>query len=228
MDLEEVNKIILEVKKHRLNSVSLVNFKGEIPEILYDFDWVKKLYFFECPKVKLSSIARMSNLNELHIRYCKLESFVDLSDLKSLNELNLEGNDLTKIPPNLPSSITSFDISENELEDLDNVLNLGNLIELYAIENKIKKLPNFNGCPNIELFDVSNNGIITFPKELFDHHLERIKKSELDIHISGNPFIEIFELEESKYSYRSDWGHVEGVSHSKSLFEDYKRLYKRI
>lgn len=219
---EEVVNIIKKTKEEKFDEISLVNFNEEIPDEIFNFGWLKKLYLYGCPKLEFKSCFKLKNLNLLHIRLCSLNSFVGCESLSNLEELNLEGNNLIRIPNDLPKSIISLDISDNKLVSIDNIENLPNLIELYLINNQITEVPDFLSNRKLELIEIGNNNISKFPKLLVSQNYERMKAHKFDVHIYDNPFIKNLNLNTEEYILRGDWGYVNGLSNSEYLIKDFE------
>lgn len=224
MTIEEIKDIVNKVKCEKIDELSLVNFDGEIPDDIFYFDWLEKLYLYGCPKINIESCFKLKNLKLLHLRFCDLSSFKGSSSLIKLEELNLEGNNLKTVPNDLPKSIISLDLSENQLISINQIETLPNLFELFLMYNKIQEVPDFTNNQNLELIELGGNNISKFPRLLVKNNYNRMKEHKFDVHIYDNPFIENMNLDSDKYILKAEYGYVNGLSNSELLLEDFKLI----
>jgi Leucine-rich repeat (LRR) protein len=220
MTQEKIDEIVKKVIEDRLEQISIVDYDKELPNEIFECTWLKKLYLYDCPKLDITSCLKLKNLNELHVRFCNVNSFDGSHIFTKMKELNLEGNNLSRLPNKLPKSIISLDISDNKLVSINEVESLPNLIELLLINNEIQEVPNFLKNPKLELIELGNNNILRFPKSLVKLNHERMKARKFDIHIYGNPFIKTMNLNPEDYILRNEWGYADGVSNSEHLLRD--------
>ncbi|XP_041050410.1 volume-regulated anion channel subunit LRRC8D-like [Carcharodon carcharias] len=99
----------------------------------------------------LHNLGSMLNLARLDLQNCDLETIPPgIFGLSSLQELNLQGNELTTI------------------EEIENLQRLRKLFSLNLSSNKIRSIPDtFSLISNLERFNISNNLIETLPNSMF-------------------------------------------------------------
>jgi hypothetical protein len=224
MTQEQVHNALNLCIQNKSNTIYINNYEGEIPKELYDFHWIKELTIDSCALVDTQSIGKMKNLEQLRIRWCGIDNINEFHALINLWELTLEGNNIPSIPDNLPKSIKTLEINDNCITSLETLELLPNLIDVYAQNNRISRLPDFENNELLQLLEVGINCISEFPFSIIEKNIERITKNQFDIHVYNNPFIKKLQLNPEDYKLYNDWGYVSGLSNSVSLLKDYRIL----
>ncbi|CAF4500446.1 unnamed protein product, partial [Rotaria sp. Silwood2] len=90
--------------------------------------------------LKIVNETNLSNIIELNLACCNLQSIKILSELKNLRTLNLTFNDLVKLDELCYFyALESIDLSYNKLTTLDGIKGLTKLISFIAANNFLKK-----------------------------------------------------------------------------------------
>jgi len=119
-------------------------------------------------------LTRLSLLRDLDISYndiTSLQNLCPMSELRSLQVLNVAGNGLPQIPSAIGSlpSLEKLFLNENELESLPpEIGNLGKLIELNLDENKLVRLPSEMGSlQSLQQLNFNQNNLNDLPNEIY-------------------------------------------------------------
>lgn len=113
--------------------------------------------------LQLSSEPSLSNIVELNLACCNLQSIKMLSELKNLRSLNLAFNDLVKLDELCYFyALESIDLSYNKLTSLEGMKGLMKLVFFIATNNFLRKslddlLTIKRYCPNILHLDLRGN-----------------------------------------------------------------------
>lgn len=200
--LEEAQKLAAEVQR-----VDLTNSKqGSVPtslqtmpklEILYlagstytnftALSSLQNLKVLDLSFIKMTQapkeLASLKSLRDLYLGSCAINTFPEyLAELPSLRYINLDRNNLTKLPSKLPPALKWLRLNENKLTALPNEIDaLTQLQRIYLRNNRLTTLPEtLSACTEIEDINLANNDLSEFPKVL----LTLPKLRNLDL--SGN------------------------------------------
>ncbi|XP_041800958.1 fibromodulin isoform X1 [Chelmon rostratus] len=91
------------------------------------------------------------------------------SKLKNLDQLFLDHNELTRVPPNLPKSITNLRLGHNKISKLlsSSLEGMSNLTTLQLQANVIEDVGGvFNGLKSLTLLDMRKNRLRKIPNSL--------------------------------------------------------------
>lgn len=93
------------------------------------------------------------------------------SKLKNLDRLLLDHNDLTRVPPNLPKSITDLRLGHNKISKLlsSSFEGMSNLTNLHLQANDIEDIGGvLKGMKSLTMLDIRNNELRKIPGNLPD------------------------------------------------------------
>lgn len=136
------------------------------------------------PGVKIDD----DNVIGLNLHHCGLKILPkSIGNLKSLQILYLQGNDLVKIPESIGNltQLSELNLSYNEIKTLPK--SIGNLISIQTFKlkgNQLEFLPDSVGnLKSLKILDVSRNQLITLPLSF-----KRLISIE-DIDLRSNPLM---------------------------------------
>lgn len=128
-----------------------------------DFHYISSTDLTEANLLQFTFEINLSNIVELNLACCNLQSIKLLSELKNLRSLNLAFNDLVKLDELCYFySLESVDLSYNKLTSLDGMKGLMKLIFFIATNNFLRKslddlLTLKRYCSNILHLDLRGN-----------------------------------------------------------------------
>ncbi|XP_042312970.1 nephrocan-like [Sceloporus undulatus] len=112
----------------------------------------------------------LPNLKYLSMENNKLQSLSESfsTSLHSLLFLNLNGNLLTDMPPELPKSLLSLKLERNQLKMLKSgdVKQLANLSELFLSENQLSSVDGVHHLSSLTRLELAGNKLQTIPLRL--------------------------------------------------------------
>jgi Leucine-rich repeat (LRR) protein len=158
------------------NAFKLLNFSEVLPD--FDADALKWLlcgtYFnFEAWDEGLpipDFIWELQHTEILHLENCRLEEIpASVSQLKSLDFLFLEGNQLSNLPPEIAAmQLVKLGLGSNRFEELPGfICEMTALWSLDADNNRLKKLPeNIGNLTALQQFDLVLNRLETLPDSI--------------------------------------------------------------
>ncbi|KAF7653698.1 hypothetical protein LDENG_00079590 [Lucifuga dentata] len=104
------------------------------------------------------------------------------SKLKNLDKLYLDHNDLTRVPPNLPKSITDLQIGHNKISKIhpNSFEGMTNLTNLHLQANVLEEVGSaFKGLKSLTILDIRKNKLRKIPDSL----PERLQQLYLEFNI---------------------------------------------
>ncbi|MBI5541504.1 MAG: leucine-rich repeat domain-containing protein [Bacteroidia bacterium] len=140
----------------KLHSLTVVNFEQkDLPSSFYNLKDIDSIIISDCPKINFRLL------------------FKNLSKLKTLSYIELEGNDIREIPEEINNlqNLKTFKITNNEnllLSESVEILKLSpTLTELALPINDITELPdNIGSLKQIKVLDLSNNYLTDLPDSI--------------------------------------------------------------
>lgn len=178
--------LVVEVQcgDRKLTSVPFTTF-DQPPSIL-------NVSFNDLNTLKENSFSSYRSVEYLYLQYCKLHNINEkaFQDLKNLSFVDLSGNGLTSISPDLfkgNNLLQQLIFQTNDLSDLQWNMSLLNGPEsLQYLDLQSCKLSNlssetFSKLPNLKKLDISNNNLVCLNSDTLSslRHLE-------DVHLEGN------------------------------------------
>lgn len=108
----------------------------------------------------IPDLSGFKKLEDLSLRFNRIEKIERLDDLPFLHKLDLCGNRIQKIEglESVPR-LTRLNLSGNNISRIENLNQLTNLRRLYLADNLINKIENLEGLPLLEVLDLSNTDI---------------------------------------------------------------------
>lgn len=189
-------KNLIECRKNQKTELSLSGGFNQIPEEVYEFEWLEGLYVggeeFTEVSTKIGKLKKLKSLSITNSAIFQLPH--ELSQLVELETLNLQNNNLLSFPRGLTSltkleridisrnniktvpteierlsKLRSLNLEQNQLEQLpDGITNLANLRSLKLAGNKLNRLPkNLETLTNLIEIDLRKNNLSKLPKGLF-------------------------------------------------------------
>jgi hypothetical protein len=140
------------------------------------------------PKIDNTMFRGMTNLSELTLHDCKIESIDGnaFSNLKALKILRLRNNKIGGLPENLFSQLVDLEelhLSMNSIEKLPDKLFVGNrkLKTLEMWENRIRELPTglFDSLIDLKTLMVNDNKLESIHRDTFKRN-GKLEKLRLD------------------------------------------------
>ncbi|OHT02695.1 hypothetical protein TRFO_30137 [Tritrichomonas foetus] len=154
----KIRTIPSNIKNSKLISLSLtLNPLEKLPVFPIS---LRKLYIGSCNLTELpSTLSSLDKLNEL---FASGNDLTDISIVESLHKLQIlrvSRNQIVEFPLNLPSSITTLDISYNNIRELPKDMFFPNLIDFDFSYNSIQYIPDsfYSYVKNIYTLRGSNN-----------------------------------------------------------------------
>ncbi|XP_068089472.1 nephrocan-like [Hyperolius riggenbachi] len=162
-DFDGLNKLkILEMQNNLVHSVSLDVFASitNIQRLILDNNGVQTVH----------ATAKLTQLKYLSLENNRLLQFHEMFflHLPSLQYLRLAGNQLARIPAQLPRSLLSLKIERNliQIVRVRDVKHLENLYELNLSGNQLSSADGVLAATNLTSLDVSTNHLSSFPNKL--------------------------------------------------------------
>lgn len=199
-----------QLKKLHINHNNLTEAVGPLPESLEDLQLTHNKIS------KLGSFEGLVNLTFIHLQHNQLKGkaiSAALKGLKSLEYLDLSFNQITKLPDDLPASLLTLyldnnqitnipeeyfkrfgvlqylRLSHNELNDAGiqgNTFNISSLLELDLSYNKFKSIPTVS--ENLENYYLEVNQLEKFDVKSFCKILGPLSYSKIKhLRLDGNP-----------------------------------------
>ena len=141
---------------------------------------LKNLWLLELPR----DFEKLINLRELNISGNELVDISEVCNLRELQILNVEKNNVDFLPPEFGNltNLTQLSLHGNSLVSLpDEFCNLTNLVSLDLITNYLKELPEtFGNLIKLKELDLTENQLISLPKSI--ENLSNLR----NLDISGN------------------------------------------
>ncbi|NRA65864.1 MAG: leucine-rich repeat domain-containing protein [Pseudobacteriovorax sp.] len=116
----------------------------------------------------LTGIGGLINLKKIDLSHNPLEDFSELNNLTSLNDVKLNGANLSAIPRfSNPESLSRFSFIGNNVTDASNLSRLTNANEIYGYYNKISGTLDLSRSYQLLILDLDFNQIeeVLFPPE---------------------------------------------------------------
>lgn len=110
--------------------------------------------------VDVSPLEGLSNLATLDLAFNEVGAVPNLENLTSLGMLSLGFNRLVDVPQLSSSSLTSLDLSNNEIASVETPLGLPNLIYLDLRWNGLSQVPDLQNLAALRLLNLRNNAIV--------------------------------------------------------------------
>eukprot|EP01129_Flabellula_baltica_P002847 TRINITY_DN12742_c0_g1_i1.p1 TRINITY_DN12742_c0_g1~~TRINITY_DN12742_c0_g1_i1.p1 ORF type:complete len:1541 (+),score=289.00 TRINITY_DN12742_c0_g1_i1:95-4624(+) len=132
----------------------------------------------------ICSLGSLTNLESLDLSNNAFSLDNSVIFPQSLQEINLSGNFITKLPPSTGNlyNLKRFDVSNNGIRSIDILFDISSLLELDVSNNKIEELlPDIANFQNLVKFDISGNRILLFPTSLLQ------MKNLKEFHFFRNP-----------------------------------------
>jgi internalin A len=158
-------------------------------------------------KFNFKTRSELKNLTQLEVSGNQLTSLPpEISELKKLTQLNVSGNKLTSLPSKISElkNLTQIDISLNQLTSLPpEVSELKNLTKLEIYSNQLTSLPpEISELKNLTRLEISGNQLTSLPPEISE------LKNLAQLNISGNQLtslpLDILELD-LKIEWEDRW-----------------------
>lgn len=164
-------------------------FKGDIGTSLKCLSKIKSIECIKLDRNLISNISinsyNFSNLSTFSISDNKLTSFEGIFEWKTLQILNLSGNNIEIIPKEIKNlkALKKLYLNKNKIKSIPKeIRELKQLIEFEIKNNSIEEIPIiFGDLSNLEVVDVSNNFIKTLPGSMY--FLNKLTK----LNVQGNP-----------------------------------------
>ena len=148
-----VNKNLGNIVRYHLNKKSGAIYQEDLDKLL-ELN-ANKVDLFE-----ISEIIYCRNLERISLINCKIGYIPKITELNSLNTLNLRRNNIISIVPLEDlSTLDSLDISFNQITDISSLSNLTNLKSLSFDSNKVDLISGLNSLSNLNHLSIKNNRI---------------------------------------------------------------------
>lgn len=166
-----------------------------------DLDTLFELNAYKVDLFDISEVIYCRNLKTISLINCKINYIPGISDLNSLEFLNLRRNYIHSVTP-LENMVTldTLDISFNQITDISSLSNLINLKSLEIDSNNINNINSLNSLGNLNYLSLKNNRIDNLSPISNLIHLTYLNVSENFIE-DINPITSLTEL---KNLYLSD------------------------
>ncbi|BBM86432.1 leucine-rich repeat domain-containing protein [Candidatus Uabimicrobium amorphum] len=162
--LNRNNLHLCSVKGDNLEHIYLEHNKLTAQNVHIDARNLQTLRISHNPLVHFPQMSPCTRLEELYLNNCSLESMC--ADFPQLKMLNLEYNELQKLPLHSPHLRFLF-ANNNQITHIENLAICKNLQYCYLRNNSLEKISNEIGnCVQLEELDLSNNKISTLPSTM--------------------------------------------------------------
>ncbi|XP_075719819.1 nephrocan-like [Rhinoderma darwinii] len=162
-DFEGLTRLrVFEIQSNLLNTLSFDVFTSlnNLQTIILDGNGMHTI----------SGVARLPNLKYLNMENNKLMFFYEnfFTHFPSLQYLRLAGNQLFRVPPQLPKSLLSLRLERNHIKSVGirDLKQLENLFDLNLSENHLFSADGLQAVTNLTSLDLSWNQLSTLPQKL--------------------------------------------------------------
>lgn len=172
--LWDITRFTVPEDAHSLNDLALLPYlqsltiSGMKPESLSDLSSLAELtelHMTDCrfPVEDLKIIAALPMLEKLTLSGCNLSTISDLSGAMKLNYLDLSENTLRNLDPLIPmATLQELYLQHNAVTSLEALSALTNLRKLDVSFNSVTSLSVLASCPSLSWINAGNN-LITSP-----------------------------------------------------------------
>ena len=149
-----------------------------------------KLYLHFKRFDRIQNLEEYTGLKSIFLEGDPLEDLTGLEACSELRCLFAQQNMIFAIPPTLPKSLSTLNVSNNNISSLDNVSTLPDLETLQASHCKLKDLDairDLRNCPALTCVDLQQNKIDGDPEEMVRLFASVPKLACL--YLQGNPIV---------------------------------------